>query len=417
MTVNRIRISNEAHDYFVKQHPNGDLLQLTKWAESKQLTGWYSKRIAVGRDNEVAGVGQLLFKPVPKLPFTLCYVSRGFVCDYNDKEVVNALTSFAVEVARAERAYAIKIDPDVEVKAAGDLIEYMQSLGYRHKGFEDGLSKRYIQPRMTMITDIDQEDEPLIQSFEKNNRSRVKLSQKKGTEAYIAGREDLKTFAALMKETGERDGFLTRDVSYFENIYDALHPDGDAELFLVKLVPSHVMPKIQEEYNMLEAKKQKLEQKKDQKKAQNQLKDIALQQTKLSKQLTELKQLNEAHPEGKILSGALLTFSGYKSYYLYGASSNEYRDYLPNHNMQISMMRYARSRGAKSYDFGGTDNNPPKGSEHFGLWQFKKAWGTRLSEKVGEFDYVLNQPVYQLIEQVKPRITRLKLKFTKGRKK
>ena len=38
-----------------------------------------------------------------------------------------------------------------------------------------------------------------------------------------------------MKITGERDGFLTRDISYFENIYDALHEDGDAELFLVKV--------------------------------------------------------------------------------------------------------------------------------------------------------------------------------------
>ncbi|GAB5892474.1 hypothetical protein JMUB7554_27920 [Staphylococcus aureus] len=38
-------------------------------------------------------------------------------------------------------------------------------------------------------------------------------------------REGLKTFAELMKITGERDGFLTRDISYFENIYDALHED------------------------------------------------------------------------------------------------------------------------------------------------------------------------------------------------
>ena len=30
-----------------------------------------------------------------------------------------------------------------------------------------------------------------------------------------------------MKITGERDGFLTRDLSYFQNIYDSLHEDGD----------------------------------------------------------------------------------------------------------------------------------------------------------------------------------------------
>ncbi|MDN8777145.1 hypothetical protein Q0M62_15560, partial [Staphylococcus aureus] len=28
---------------------------------------------------------------------------------------------------------------------------------------------------------------------------------------------------------------------------------------------------------------------------------------------------------------------------------------------------------------------------------------TYLREKIGEFDYIMNQPLYQLIEQVKPR--------------
>ena len=47
-----------------------------------------------------------------------------------------------------------------------------------------------------------------------------------------------------MKITGKRDGFLTRDISYFENIYDALHEDGDAELFLVKLEPKPVLEQV-----------------------------------------------------------------------------------------------------------------------------------------------------------------------------
>lgn len=62
---------------------------------------------------------------------------------------------------------------------AQGLVEFMESIGFKHKGFEDGLSKHYIQPRMTTITNIDQSDEDLIKSFERNNRSRVKLSQKK----------------------------------------------------------------------------------------------------------------------------------------------------------------------------------------------------------------------------------------------
>ncbi|VDZ18252.1 FmhB protein of FemAB family involved in peptidoglycan interpeptide biosynthesis [Staphylococcus aureus] len=60
--MEKMHITNQEHDAFVKSHPNGDLLQLTKWAETKKLTGWYARRIAVGRDGEVQGVAQLLFK-------------------------------------------------------------------------------------------------------------------------------------------------------------------------------------------------------------------------------------------------------------------------------------------------------------------------------------------------------------------
>ena len=46
------------------------LLNLTKWrfitinemGRNKKLTGWYARRIAVGRDGEVQGVAQLLLK-------------------------------------------------------------------------------------------------------------------------------------------------------------------------------------------------------------------------------------------------------------------------------------------------------------------------------------------------------------------
>lgn len=47
--MKRMNITDQEHDAFVKAHPNGDLLQLTKWGDTKKLTGWYAKRIAVGK--------------------------------------------------------------------------------------------------------------------------------------------------------------------------------------------------------------------------------------------------------------------------------------------------------------------------------------------------------------------------------
>lgn len=411
--MEKMNITNQEHDAFVKSHPNGDLLQLTQWAETKKLTGWYSKRVAVGENGEIKGVAQLLFKKVPKLPYTLCYVSRGFVADYNDKAVLEALLKYTKKVAQQERAYAIKIDPDVEVDKAGDTLINLRQLGFVHKGFKEGLSKDYIQPRMTMITPIDQTDEELIKSFERRNRSKVRLALKRGTKVERAGRDQLPIFADLMRITGERDGFLTRDISYFQNVYDALHPDGDAELFLVKLEPEPVLKEITGENKEVEAEIEKLKQKKQDKKTLNKIKDAEAKIARNQKLIAQMEELRSQHPEGVYLSGALLMFCGKKSYYLYGASSNDYRDFLPNHHMQFEMMRYAREKGATTYDFGGTDNDPDKDSEHYGLWAFKKTWGTYLSEKVGEFDYVLNKPLYYIVEQVKPRLTKAKIKASR----
>lgn len=415
--MEKMNITNQEHDAFVKSQPNGDLLQLTKWAETKKLTGWYSRRIAVGENGEIKGVGQLLFKKIPKLPFTLCYVSRGFVTDYDNKDALSQLLEEAKKVAKDEKAYAIKIDPDVEVEHGAEALKNLRNLGFRHKGFKEGLSKDYIQPRMTMITPIDKSDEDIIQSFERRNRSKVRLALKRGTKVERAGREGLKTFAHLMQITGERDGFLTRDISYFENIYDALHDDGDAELFLVKLEPKPVLETVNSEITDLENEIEKLQNKKQDKKTLNKINDANNKIKKSQDLKNDLLELEKEHPDGIYLSGALLMFAGNKSYYLYGASSNDFRDFLPNHHMQYTMMKYARDHGATTYDFGGTDNNPDKESDHYGLWTFKKVWGTYLSEKIGEFDYVLNQPLYQLIEQVKPKLTKAKIKLSRKLKR
>lgn len=411
--MEKMNITNQQHDAFVKSHPNGDLLQLSKWADTKKLTGWYSRRIAVGENGQIKGVGQLLFKKIPKLPYTLCYVSRGFVADYNNKEVLEALLSYAKEVAKDEKSYAIKIDPDVEVDKGAEALKNLRVLGFKHKGFKEGLSKDYIQPRMTMITPIDKTDDELVQSFERRNRSKVRLALKRGTKVERSNCEGLKIFANLMKITGERDGFLTRDISYFENIYDALHEDGDAELFLVKLEPKPVLDTVNQDLEAQLAEKEKLQSKKQDKKTLNKLNDIDNKIKKTNELKSDLTELEKSEPEGIYLSGALLMFAGNKSYYLYGASSNDYRDFLPNHHMQFEMMKYAREHGATTYDFGGTDNDPDKDSEHYGLWAFKRVWGTYLSEKIGEFDYVLNQPLYHLVEKVKPRLTKAKIKISR----
>ena len=45
------------------------------------------------------------------------------------------------KVAKAEKAYAIKIDPDVEVDKGIDALKNLNALGFKHKGFKEGRLK------------------------------------------------------------------------------------------------------------------------------------------------------------------------------------------------------------------------------------------------------------------------------------
>lgn len=102
-----------------------------------------------------------------------------------------------------------------------------------------------------------------------------------------------------------------------------------------------------------------------------------------------------------VLSGALLTFCGKKSYYLYGASSNDFRDLSPNYLMQWTMMKRAIEKGCTTYDFGGVSGYTPEDNvedHEAGLYEFKKRFGTEMLATIGEFDIVFNKLINKLFE-------------------
>lgn len=412
MAVQAITLTETEHDDFVKTHDRGDLLQLSSWGDVKRQNGWASERIAVGRDGQTTGVGLLLFKRVPKLPFTLCYAPRGFVVDYEDVASLRALTEEAKRVAKTKNAIVIKVDPNIDRDEVAGLLTEMEAVGFRHKGYGGGFD--YAQPRFTMETDLRPSEKEIFGKFHHKFRYNVRLAEKKGIVCTEVGRDGLQTFAELMKVTGERDGFAIRGLDYFENLYDCLQPN-DARLFLTKLEPrlalegqQATLEKAKRELAKIETALQKETVEKKRTSLLNRQEQAIAQIKKAEQALPELIELNETYPNGLILSGGLLTLAGRRSYYLYGASSNEFREFMPNHLMQWTMMQAAKASGAERYDFGGVSGSTDPEDEYAGLYAFKSGWGSALIEKVGEFDLVLNRPLYFALEKGLPLVKGLR---------
>jgi len=195
------------------------------------------------------------------------------------------------------------------------------------------------------LTGKSQQD--LLAEFKPQTRRNIKLAtDKHGVRAVKnVTREHLADFDRLMQVTGERDGFRPRPLSYFQTVWDHLVPAGMAKLFLT------------------------------------------------------------IH-EGDILSGALCFKINDKAWYVYGASSNDKRNVMPNYAMQWEMIAWAQEEGCSWYDFRGVsprrrqegeDVADLEKNDHLqGLNRFKEGFSPRYVEYLGEFDLVYNSMIYAI---------------------
>ena len=95
-------------------------------------------------------------------------------------------------------------------------------------------------------------------------------------------------------------------------------------------------------------------------------------------------------PEGTPIAGTLAIHYGDKVWYLYGASSNEHRNLMPNYLLQWRMIQWAVETGCRIYDFRGVSGNVSEDNPLYGLFRFKQGFGGDFTEFVGEEDLVLS---------------------------
>ncbi len=289
---------------------------------------------------------------VRKIPFfgNIMYSARGPVCDIHNIEVLRQITEGAKELAKKYNAIVLRIEPDIKSNDT-DFRNIMLELGYSIK--DDAKNFRdEIQPRYVFRLDTkNKTEDEIFKNFHQKTRYNVRLATKKGVTVKEGTREDLKDFHKIMVTTGIRDGFITRPLEYFEKMYDCLGPEHMKILM--------------------------------------------------------------AYYDGKPISGVIPIMYGNKTWYLYGASSNEHRNLMPNYLLQWEMIKIAISRKSDIYDLRGV---PGIADDSNGLYRFKKGFGAEYTEFIGEV-YIPFKPltykVYKFSEKMFRSLRALKLKFKK----
>ena len=320
---------------------------------AKVKNNWKSEVVlAEDKQGNIIGSISVLIRKIPIFG-NLMYSARGPICDIHNEEILKQLTDGLKEIAKKYNAMVVKIEPDIKSDDK-TFRNIVTKLGYNIKDDAKNFDEE-IQPRYVFRLDIkDKTEEEVFALFHSKTRYNIRLAGKKGVEIKEGTKEDLKDFHRIMLETGERDNFITRTLEYFERMYDAL-------------APNHM-------------------------------------------------KLLMAYYEGKPISGVIPIFYGNKTWYLYGASSNAYRNVMPNYLLQWEMIKMAIARKDDIYDLRGVSGVVDESHPQYGLYRFKKGFGAEFTEFLGEI-YIPFKPLtysaYKFSEKIFKKIRFIKRKLFK----
>ncbi len=96
--------------------PDAHALQSWVWGDFKSRWGWTAQRLSLTiAENswQPLAAAQVLKRNIPRLPYSILYVPKGPVLDYNDRDLRTRVIQELEKVARREKAILIKIDPQV----------------------------------------------------------------------------------------------------------------------------------------------------------------------------------------------------------------------------------------------------------------------------------------------------------------
>ncbi|WP_380706231.1 lipid II:glycine glycyltransferase FemX [Salinithrix halophila] len=357
-------VSREDYLSFIDQQPLGNFMQYPSWAEVKtewdnDLLGWFDQ------EQRMVGCCLVLYRKLPGLNKHLAYIPRGPVIDWKSKQLGEWFEPL-FEYLRRKNVFSVKMEPPVvrakwktptikeylkEVrehelkgKTLRDLgpdevvgsAEYVQqelrSMGWKEKDGEGGFSA--IQPQYVFRLPLEERSlDDVFAGFHTNWRRNVRKADKQGIVVTEGGEQELKEFYELLKVTAERDKFSVRAFSYFDTMYKSMKRED----------PNRI-------------------------------------------------RLYMARYEGELLASTIATHTNGHTWYLYGASSNEKREKMPNHAIQWKMIQDAHAIGAHTYDFRGISNTLDESDHLYGLLRFKLGFGGEACEFIGEWDYPL-QPL------------------------
>ena len=389
MYIFKTNIDAKTHDDFVKQSPLCNLLQSSNWAKIKD--NWDSCITGVYQKDKLVASGLILIKHLP-LSFTMMYIPRGPIMDYENKELVKFYLKELKKWAKTKHCLFISFDPAIKLREfdldhkdkpddqkALSIINNLQDNKAIYKGKTLKIEET-IQPRFHMglyYTD------DLNSHLPKSTIKSCKAAIKRHVNVKVADHSEVEKFAKMIELTEKHKNVHLRNEEYFRKILDVYKED--ATLYLADVNVNTYKKELEDS---IKAANDTLQNET----ATNNAKNKALQTIKNSeKELIAINDLASTYPNDTIIAGGLMVGFGNTCEMLYAGRNDDFNSFRPQYYLYTKKIEHSFKQGYQYVNMGGIE-----GTLDDGLSKFKANFNPVIIEYVGEFDLPVMPLLYKL---------------------
>lgn len=404
-----VELTEKEYQKFWENHPLKTFLSAPKIAKLREKSNWKSYFVGV-KENKKVVAAALLLSHKRKFNVNEFYSPRGFLLDYNNKELLTFFVEKVKEFAKSKNGYILRIDPYVIYKQRdinGDIVEggednshvveQLTSLGFKKVKTENMEQVGW----MFSLGLEGKTEEQILKEMKPNTRNTIRKAEKLGITMTELSYDELDRFQNIMEETGERKNFAVRNVEYFQNMYNLFHESNEVKYYVTELNLKEYTKRLNDE---IKEKEEKLSNLGDAKYNDGQRKNISSEIESLKKRIDDAKEIMEKTNKDIItLSGSMFILIDPEIIYLSSGNYEEYMRFNSQYLIQWELIKYGIKNNFKKHNFYGIPANINEHPKDYGIYEFKKGFNGYVEELIGEFELPLKKEYYliKLLKKLK----------------
>ncbi len=407
-----ITLKAEEFNAKTRHLPCANFHQTANWGKLKSYTGWIPHHVALEDEGKIVAASLLLAKKTPLFNSYLFYAPRGFLIDFNDKELLDTFTKEVLGYVKKHKGFELLIDPyleyrhrDIEGEIIDDgfdnqsVVDQLLSLGFHHNnGFN--LYNENLQPRWLYVVDIkDKDEKAIIKDFKSEVKRRAKKKDFFKIDCRELKADEIHLYKEVMQHTAKRRGFLDRSETYYKHMYETMHDDGILRYFVAEIDFRETLANIKMELDASKAKLEALKAKDTQfTKTKNEIKEEEVRLTSYQKSYDTISRYADGRSGKHVISGVTLLTYGDEAVQLLAGNYDEFEILYSSTILITELIKMIKKEGYSRYNFYGITGDFSNDNPLIGLYTFKKSFGGHVVELIGEFEYVISRPMKTLYE-------------------